>query len=118
MLNKIRDKLKEIDENVFYGVAKEIDQTGEPIWNYIVFGRKQMTPKENQTSFTEEYEIVIVRENYIPEKLIDEVIAKVEECGVRFSNQPAEYKYARKNNTDAVVELLVMRFIKSRKRSY
>ena len=114
MLNKIRDKLQELDDNVFYGAAKDNEAT-KNVWNYIVFGRDKMEPKENKTSFTYYFDVVIVREEYIPEDLIEQVIAKVEACGLRLADTPPEFEYKKKND-DTVVEILVIHFYKAGKR--
>ena len=114
MLNELRDKLEEIDENVFYGAAKDNDAT-KNVWNYIVYGRDRMESNQNKTSFTFYYDVAIIREEYIPENLIEEVISKVEECGLRLASEPPEFTYQRKND-DTVVEILKIRFCKSVKR--
>lgn len=114
MLNKIRDKLQEIDDNVFYGAAKDTDAT-KNVWNYIVFGRNKMEPNTNKTSYTYYFDVVIVREEYIPENLIEEVIEKVEETGLKLSGQSPEFTYRRKND-GTVVELLTVHFLKAGKR--
>ena len=114
MLNILRDKLNEIDKNVFYGVAGSVEDVGN-IWNYIVFGRSVMRPNDTKTAFTDVYKVAVVRENYIPEGLIDDVINKVEECGLRLSDDDAEYEYSRKND-DTAVEMLILTFCKSKRR--
>ena len=115
LLYKLRDKLEELDDHVFYGIAGSREDVDD-IWNYIVFGRSKMSSSESKKSFTDRYEVIIVRENFIPIGFIDEVINKVEECGLKLANEDAEYKYTRKNNTDLVVEILTIPFIKARKR--
>ena len=114
MLNELRDKLEEIDENVFYGAAKDNDAT-KNVWNYIVYGRDRMESNQNKTSFTFYYDVAIIREEYIPENLIEEVIAKVEECGLRLADASPEFEYEKKND-DTVVEILVIHFCKAGKR--
>lgn len=114
MLNKLKNKLEELDDNVFYGAAKENDST-KNLWNYIVYGRDRMEPNSDKTSFTYYYDVVIVREEYIPENFIEEVIAKVEECGLRLAKTAPEFEYKKKND-DTVVEILVIHFQKAGKR--
>lgn len=114
MLNELRDKLEEIDENVFYGAAKDNDAT-KNVWNYIVYGRDRMESNSNKTSFTYYYDVTIVREEYITENFIEEVITKVEECGLKLTSEAPGFQYVVKND-NTVVELLTIHFSKSKKR--
>jgi len=118
LLNKLRDKLKELEgykDRVFYGIAKASEDKNF-IWNYIVFGRVERDFSETKLSMTDVYEVVIVMEDYIPEGLINDVISKVEECGLRLKDDPAEYSYTNKNGSDITVELLSIQFTKALKR--
>lgn len=112
MLNKLEEKLREIDDNVFYGVAGKNDKN---IMNYIVYGRETTDINNDKNAFTDRYVVAIVRENYIPENTFDGVLDKVEEAGFRLSDKPVEYDYLQKN-ADTVVEIAIIRFHKARRR--
>lgn len=115
MLNEIEETLKELDKNVYYGMSTH-DEDNE--WNYIVFNRKKMKPSsKNLLGFTDYYSITIVRENYIPEgfelKLIEEIENKTK---LKLADNEYMYNYVIKPNTNTVVELLTIDFIKAKKR--
>ena len=115
ILNEIKEKLMEIDSNVFYGaVHKTMKETA---WDYIVFNRTVMKKNANKTSYTDGYTVHIIREEWIPEGLAEEVIAKMQEIdGMRQAGTDSEYNYVTKPNSDAVVEMLSIDFVKPRKK--
>lgn len=114
-LNELRDKLCEVDELVFYGMVDRNKVTDR--WNYTVFGRRVMRPTGNKTGFADVYTVAIVREDYIPEGYEQTVIDKVcEISGMRLSDGDMQYSYTQKPNTNTVVELLELVFIKPKKR--
>lgn len=113
-LNELREKLEQIDSVVFYGAVdnrmKDMD------WNYIVFNRTRLKSSTNKTSYTDYFDVHIVRESFIPEGLDTDVIAKVLEIdGVRLANEDGVYNYVEKNNTNNVVEMLTLSFMRARK---
>lgn len=115
ILNKIQDKLLEIDPNVFYGAVD--NSVKETLWNYIVFNRKPTKINPNQTSYTYYFSVNIVRENYVPEGLDLEVIQKMKEIpGIKLAGNDMEYNYIKKPNTNIVVEMLSIDFVKAEKR--
>ena len=115
ILNDIKTKLEEIDENVFYGMAD--DSMKETFWNYIVFNRTVMKHSQNRTGSSDYYAVHIIRENFIPEGLAHEVIAKMQEIdGMKVSLADAQYSYVQKPNTNIVVEMLSLEFVKPCKR--
>mgnify|MGYP003291757423 CR=1 FL=1 len=77
ILNEIKEKLEDIDENVFYGAVDS--SMKETLWNYIVFNRVKLSPNQNKTGYTAEYAVHIIREEYIPEGLEEEVIDALKE---------------------------------------
>ena len=114
ILNQINEKLEEIDSLVFYGAVD--NEVKESVWNYIVFNRGKLKPSSNKTGYTYSYDIHIVRENYIPEDLEIEVINKILEIeGMRLKDEEHEFNYIVKPNTNIVVEMLSLSFIKARK---
>lgn len=114
ILDEIKEKLKEIDENVFYGMVDNSMQ--ETVWDYIVFNRSSMKVNANKTGYTDVYTVHIVREEWIPEGLELEIINKMLEIpGMRMAGNDAQYTYVPKPNTNVVVEMLSIDFVKPRK---
>lgn len=111
ILEDIRDKLKEIDPNVFYGMAD--DSMRETVWDYIVFNRKRMKPGANRTGYSYYFSVNIIRENFIPEGLDLTVIEKMLEIpGMRLAGDDMPYNYVAKPNTNVVVEMLSIDFVR------
>lgn len=115
MLNELRNKLKEVEENVFYGMV-DPRMKEETVWNYIVFNRSVKKVSENKTGFTDVYSVHIVNEEYIPEGFEEEVISKVLETGMRVAGTDGTYDYAAKPNTNVVLEMFSIDFVKPKKK--
>jgi len=115
ILDEITKKLEQIDPIVFYGaVDSSVKAT---LWNYIVFNRTTLKQNTNKTGFTDGYSVHIIRENFIPDGLAEEVIAKMLEInGMRESGSDMQYQYVVKPSTDTVVEMLSIDFVKARKK--
>lgn len=112
ILNEIKDKLLEIDSVVFYGAVNPNDI--ETVWDYIVFERKVTKPSANQTGFSHYFTVHIIRENFVPEGLELEVIAKMKEIpGMKLASDDITYDYTVKPSTDAVVEMLSIDFVRA-----
>lgn len=115
ILDEIKEKLGEIDPNIFYGAVNK--RMKEEIWDYIVFNRTVLSSSTNKTGFTDGYVVHIVREEFIPEGTAEEVIEKMTEIkGMRLAGTDSEYEYMVKPKTDAVVEMLSIEFVKARKK--
>lgn len=115
ILEIIENKLKELDPYVFYGMVDDTVITNE--WNYIVFMRKSLSVSDSKQGYSDRFTVAIIRENYIPEGLDVEVIEKMKEiAGMRLANSDSNYNYTIKPNTNTVVEILTMDFVKARKR--
>lgn len=114
ILNEIKKKLEEIDSHVFYGMVD--DSMQKTLWNYIVFNRTLMKGNQNKTGYTDYFTVHIIREEWIPEGLEIEVINKMLEInGMRLSGSDATYAYVPKPNTNIVVEMLSIEFMKAKK---
>ena len=115
ILDDIKNKLQEIDNNVFYAaVDMSIKDT---VWDYIVFERSALTVNANKTGYTEEYTVRIIREEFIPEGLEIEVIDKMLELsGVRLKNGGGTYEYVQKPNTNIVIEMFSVAFVRPKQR--
>lgn len=114
ILNQIKEKMEEICANVFYGMVDESFQ--ETIWEYIVFNRVATVPSANKTSYSDTFAIHYIHENYIPEGVFEDIVEKM--CsidGMRIDGD-ATYTYVQKPNTNAVVEMLSIQFVKPRKK--
>ena len=116
ILDDITKKLEQIDPIVFYGA---VDSTvKDTLWNYIVFNRTVMKPSASKSGYTDGYSVHIIRENFIPEGLAEEVIEKMLEiAGMRESGNDMQYQYIVKPNTDTVIEMLSIDFVKPRKKA-
>ncbi len=114
ILEDIEAKLLSVDNRVYYGLVDTND--AEKQWDYIVFSRKALRRNDNNRGYTDRFTVAIIRENYIPEGLDITVIEKLCEIpGVRLASLDCQYQYTRKPNTNTVVELLTMEFVKARK---
>lgn len=114
ILSDIEEALKEIDPNVYYGTVDESQR--ETVWDYTVFNRTKIKRSPNKTSASDCFDVHIVRENYIPEGLDEEVIAKL--CalpGVKLSTDDNQFAQVPKPNTNIVVEMLTISFVRARK---
>lgn len=115
MRNEIKNKLLEIDKNIYYGIVPENTQIKE--WNYLVFGQRKL--RKSGTSLVDlngYWYVTIVRENFIPDDLVFEVINKVTEIhGLRLADGDYEYDYTMKGSTNVVVEILELQFTKMKK---
>lgn len=111
ILDEIRDKLLEIDPIVFYGMVDNNMQ--ETVWDYIVFNRKPTKVGANRTGYSYYFSVNIIRENFIPEGLDLTVIEKMLEIpGMRLVGNDMEYSYAPKPNTNIVLEMLSIDFVR------
>lgn len=115
ILDEITKKLEEIDPVVFYGAVDK--KMKEEIWDYIVFNRSVMKFSASKKGYTDGYTVHIVREEFIPDGLAEEVIEKMEEiAGMKVGSSDSEYTYMVKPSTDAVVEMLSIDFMRARKK--
>lgn len=116
ILEDIKNKLKEVEENVFYGMVDPA-MKDETLWNYIVFNRSIKKQNENKTGYTDVYSVHIIREEFIPEGFEEEVINKVlEVSGMRLAGTDGTYTYVPKPNTDVVIEMFSIDFVKPKKK--
>lgn len=112
ILDVIKNKLEEIDSRVYYGAVSNSAQETE--WNYIVFNRKPTKINQNKSGYSYYFSVNIVRENFVPEGLDTEVISKMTSIpGMRLADTDMEYTYIVKPNTNTVVEMLSIDFVKA-----
>lgn len=115
MLQQIESKLQDVLNPVYYGSAGDVKNTA--LWNYIVFWRDSTKRSTNNTSFTDYYTVAIIHEDWVPDDLIEQIIANMESIrGVRLANSDIDFNYSRKPSTDAVIEIATLTFCCPRKR--
>jgi hypothetical protein len=111
ILNDIREKLLEVDSNVFYGMVDS--NIRETVWDYIVFERERMTVSSNKTSHSYYFAVRIIRENFIPDGFEKTVIDKMCEIeGMKLADNDPTFDYVPKPNTNVVIEMLTLHFVK------
>lgn len=115
ILDDIKGKLEEIDPNVFYGMVDGNAVTDE--WNYTVFMRKRLSVGAQKQEYSDRFTVAVIREDFIPDGVDVSVIKKMCEIpGMRLASADCEYNYTQKPNTNTVVEILTMEFVRARKR--
>lgn len=88
-------------------------------WNYFVFNTKTIRKAgTSKKDFNTYYQVHIVHENFIPEEMVFDVIKKVVAgTGLRLSDVAIDYNYSLKLNTNIVVEMASITFVKAKKGS-
>lgn len=115
ILEDIQQKLEQIDSKVFYGKVDEKAISED--WNYIVFMRKRLSFDAQKNSFSDRFVIAVIRENFIPDGLENDIIEAMRTIpGVKLSSTDGEYNYVQKPNTNTVIEILTLEFVRARKR--
>lgn len=114
ILDEIKTKLEEVDPRVCYGMV--YDSFNKTAWDYIVFNRTKFKSTGNKTGYADGYDVHIIRENFIPEGIDIEVVEKMTSIhGMRLADEEGTYNYVQKPNTDIVVEMLTLHFVRARK---
>lgn len=116
LLDEVNTALGKTDTHVYYGVVDRDDVRKNDVWDYTVFNRVRLKKSANRTSTGDLFDVHIIRENFIPDGLADEVIRNVTEInGVRETDEDCTYDYVQKPNTNIVVEMLTLHFVRARK---
>lgn len=114
ILDEIKTKLEEVDPVVYYGMVDEAIR--ETVWDCTVFARTKLKTTANKTAYTDGYDVLIIRENFVPEGTDREIIDKMLEIdGMRLASEDGSYTYINKPNTNTVVEMLTLHFVRARK---
>lgn len=114
ILDDIKNQLEKVDTKVYYGMVD--DEVRETVWDYTVFNRTKLRSTGNKTGYADGYDVHIVRENFIPEGVDLDVIEKMQAIrGFRLADEDGEYNYIMKPNTNIVVEMLTLHFVRARK---
>lgn len=111
ILDEIESVLKEYDNHVFYGTASKLNKNDS--WDYIVFARDNVSLNTNHTSLTHHFAIAIVREDYVPEGLMEEITGRLKELpGMRIDGDIL-FDYMVKPGSTDTVEMMVIRCYKA-----
>lgn len=111
MLSEIKTALESLGLPVYYGAAGTL--SGEDVWDYVVFYRTTLAPTGNKRGLAETYEVALVREEAIPDDTISAAIRAMTALpGVRFADTGGTYQYTTKPNTDQVIEILTLDFVR------
>lgn len=114
ILDDIKNKLEMVDPKVYYGMVD--DEVMETVWDYTVFNRTKLKSTGNKMGYADGYDVHIVRESFIPEGTDLSVIGKMLEIdGMRLAGEDGDYTYVQKPNTNTVVEMLTLHFVRARK---
>lgn len=114
-LDAINEALSGIDDNVIYGTARTLPKDAP--WDYTVFGRRRTKLNTGLTSKGCEYDVAVVRENFVPEGMEEKVIGAMRAIPgmAPVTGQSVQYYYDRKPGTNVTVEMMVVTFAKSSK---
>lgn len=113
MLSEIKAELLKDGIPVFYGRVPE-DEDIET-WNYYVFNRQRME-KSGNVNYKQHFQVHLICEDFVPEERELELIKRITGIpGVHMADDPIEYDYILKGNTDMVVEMVTITFVKNLK---
>ena len=114
-MDKIKEALLCFDHEVHYGIASKHGH-GKP-WNYTVFSRSETKVKDNLNGYSDGYLVSVVRENYVPETALGDVVEAM--CaipGMKLDrSRNIEYVYDVKPGTSNPVEMMIVYFVRGRK---
>lgn len=117
MLNEIKTVLAELKtdtdvpmEAIFYGVCTE-DLSK---WNYFVFNRVRSS-RPGDAEWNEYYTVNIIHEDYVPEGYVEKVIKAIKAAAHMRVSGDVTYAYVQKSNTQMVVEVASIVFVKNEK---
>ena len=127
ILDETRKTLEELARSsdvpmagAYYGTctADHLDE-----WNYFVFNRTKTSKASNRCDLQTRYEVHIIHENCIPEGYVQTVIDAIEAQSTRCAGAKMKatsvdipYEYITKGNTDVVVEVATITFVRPEKR--
>lgn len=114
ILDDIKKQLETTDQRVYYGMVD--NEVAETRWDYTVFNRSKLKVTGNKTGYADGYDVHIVRENFIPEgKDLEVIEAMTAIHGMRLADEDGVYTYIPKPNTNIIVEMLSLHFVRARK---
>ncbi len=113
ILAKIKEQLEKINPDVYYGSAGTTGANGKTLdkWNYIVFRRSKSTA--SSTKKNDYYTVAVVNEDYIEEDTAEKIIESMTAIpGMKVANQDITYGYETKPNTNTVIEIMILTFVR------
>lgn len=115
MLSEIQTALETLGLPVFYGAAGTL--SGEDLWDYVVFYRTTLAPTGNKRGMAETYEVALVCEEFIPDETISAAVGAMTAIpGMKLADTGGTYQYTTKPNTNQVIEILTLDFVRPMKR--
>lgn len=109
LLKKIEETLRELDQNVYYGLADKQNK-----WDYIVYARDKTEVNTNLTSRSLYIRVAVVRENYIEEDMEEKLLETMKMIpGLKKTQESITYTYMKKPNTNTIVEIMEAEFVKA-----
>lgn len=117
MLKTIQSALEAVDINVHYGGVT--GTTPADRWDYIVFSRGPLKRNsKGNTTYSQTINVAIVREEYVPEETIFQVVEAMEAIpNVRLDADACDFDYERKPNSKTVIEAALLSFSWMRKKA-
>lgn len=110
ILDEIKEALLSVDPVVFYGAVD--DSMRETVWDYTVFERSKIAFSQNRTGASYYFSVHVIRENFIPVGLENDVIEKMLAIpGMRLAGNDPAFEYVQKPGTNIVVEMLTIEFV-------
>lgn len=114
LLQQIKTALEALGRPVFYGQAGTID--GADLWDYIVFWRETLESTGGKTGYRDRFIVSIVQEEFVDDETVEAVIKAMKQLpGVKLSDGQMQYAYTKKPNTETVIEILALEFLRARK---
>lgn len=111
MRENVENAIKNYEPNFFYGQAT-VELTDK--WNYSVF--KRDTIDHERTSSKINYSLAIVRENYIEEELIKNIVKSVlSNTRLRLRDTNFKFDYFYNPKSSLVCETIVIEFYETSK---
>lgn len=115
MLSEIQEALAALGVPVYYGKAGTL--TAEDVWDYAVFYRRTIGSTGSKTGFSQVYEVALVFEEFVPDEKVWACIEAMESVpGMRLAETGGVYQYTTKPNTEQVIEILTIDFVRPMKR--
>lgn len=112
ILKTIKDKLQTLSPHVYYGTAEQLKE-----WNYIVFLRDHISGLEDKLKMSVYYRVGVVSEGYIePGTALRVLEAMTSIPGMKIASEQVSFSYIKKPNTNTVVEVMELMFVKAESR--
>lgn len=110
MIEEIKRKLREIDENVQYGICRR-----KSTWDCLLV-KKVRNAKSGSSNLDDSRYVTVsvIREDEIPDDLPKRVETAMREIGFRRTSKDADFEYTMDAN-EIVIEICTIEFVKAKK---